>query len=189
VTVTVHGQASHSGVDFSAGASAILELARQLDRIAGFTNLKRGITVNPGVISGGTRSNVVAAEARAEVDLRVVKMKDAPGLERKFQALRPIDKRCRIEISGGVNRPPMERSPGIVQLYRTAQKLAREMGVELEESLTGGGSDGNFTAAIGIPTLDGLGGVGEGAHAANESILVDRIADRTALIAKLLATL
>jgi glutamate carboxypeptidase len=189
VTVTVHGQASHSGVDFSAGASAILELARQLDRIAGFTNLKRGITVNPGVISGGTRSNVVAAEARAEVDLRVVKMKDAPGLERKFQALRPIDKRCRIEISGGVNRPPMERSPAIVQLYRTAQKLAREMGVELEESLTGGGSDGNFTAAIGIPTLDGLGGVGEGAHAANESILVDRIADRTALIAKLLATL
>jgi glutamate carboxypeptidase len=189
VTVTVHGRASHAGVDFGAGASAILELARQLDRIAGFTNLKRGITVNPGVISGGTRSNVVAAMAQAQVDLRVLRMKDAPSLERKFRGLRRIDKRCRIEISGGVNRPPMERSPGIVQLFRTARTLALELGVELEESLTGGGSDGNFTAAVGTPTLDGLGGVGEGAHAANESILVERIADRTALIAKLLATL
>ena len=189
MVVTVHGRAAHSGVDFGAGASAILEMARQLSRIAAFTNLKRGITVNPGVISGGTRSNVVAAEARVEVDLRVVKMKDAPSLERKFQALRPIDKRCRIEVSGGVNRPPMERSAGIVALYRTARRLAREIGMELEESLTGGGSDGNFTAAVGTPTLDGLGGVGEGAHAANESILVDRIAGRTALIAKLLAAL
>jgi glutamate carboxypeptidase len=189
VTVTVHGRASHAGVDFGAGASAILELARQLDRISGFTNLKRGITANPGVISGGTRSNVVAALAQAQVDLRVLRMKDAPALERKLRRLRPIDKRCRIEISGGVNRPPMERSPGIVQLFRTARRLALELGVELEESLTGGGSDGNFTAAVGTPTLDGLGGVGEGAHAANESILVERIADRTALIAKLLATL
>jgi len=189
MVVTVHGRAAHSGVDFGAGASAILEMARQLSRIAAFTNLKRGITVNPGVISGGTRSNVVAAEARVEVDLRVVKMKDAPSLERKFQALRPIDKRCRIEVSGGVNRPPMERSAGIVALYRTARRLAREIGMELEESLTGGGSDGNFTAAMGIPTLDGLGAVGEGAHAANESLLVDRMADRTALLARLLATL
>lgn len=189
VTVAVHGRASHAGVDFGAGASAILELSRQIERIAGFTNLKRGITVNPGVISGGTRSNVVAAEATAEVDIRVMRSKDTAGLERKFRALRPIDKRCRIEISGGVNRPPMERSAGIVGLFRTAQKLAREMGVELEESLTGGGSDGNFTAALGVPTLDGLGGVGEGAHAANESILVNRIADRTALIGKLLAAL
>jgi glutamate carboxypeptidase len=131
----------------------------------------------------------VAAEASAEVDIRVLRMKDAPGLERKFHALRPIDKRCGIEIKGGLNRPPMERSPGVVSLYRLAQKLARDLNVETEESLTGGGSDGNFTAALGIPTLDGLGGVGEGAHAANESILIDRIADRTALIVKLLAAL
>jgi glutamate carboxypeptidase len=188
-TVTVRGRASHAGVDFSAGASAILELARQIDRIAGFTQLNRGITVNPGVISGGTRSNVVAAEASTEVDIRVLKLKDAPGLERKFRGLKTIDRRCSIEVTGGLNRPPMERSAGIVKLFRTAQALARELGVEAEESLTGGGSDGNFTAALGVPTLDGLGGVGEGAHAANESILVDRIADRTALIARLLAAL
>jgi glutamate carboxypeptidase len=187
-TVTVRGKASHAGVDFAAGASAILELVRQLDRIAGFTNLARGITVNPGVIAGGTRSNVVAAEAHAEVDIRILKLKDAAGLEKKFRSLRPIDRRCSIEVTGGLNRPPMERSAGIVKLFHTAQKLARELGVEVEESLTGGGSDGNFTAALGIPTLDGLGGVGEGAHAANESILAGRIVDRTALIAKLLAT-
>jgi glutamate carboxypeptidase len=185
-TVTVRGRASHAGVDFEAGASAVLELARQIDRIAGFTQISRGTTVNPGVLRGGTRSNVVAAEASAEVDIRVLRLKDAPGLEKKFRSLKPIDRRCSIDVSGGLNRPPMERSAGIVKLFRTAQKLAREIGVEAEESLTGGGSDGNFTAALGVPTLDGLGGVGEGAHASNESILVDRIADRTALIAKLL---
>jgi glutamate carboxypeptidase len=188
-TVTVHGRASHSGVDFEAGASAVVELARQIDRIAGFTDLRRGITVNPGVISGGTRPNVVAAEARAELDMRVARLKDAAPLERKFRALRPIDKRCRIEVSGGLNRPPMERSPPGVALYRKARELAKDLGVDLQESMTGGGSDGNFTAALGIPTLDGLGGVGEGAHAATESILVDRIADRTALLAKLIAAL
>jgi glutamate carboxypeptidase len=188
-TVTVRGKASHAGVDFPAGASAVLELARQIERIAEFTDLKRGITVNPGVIAGGTRTNVVAAEARVDVDIRVLRLRDAPRLEKKFRSLRPVDRRCRLEVTGGLNRPPMERSEGIVYLFKTAQAIGREIGVELEESLTGGGSDGNFTAALGIPTLDGLGGVGEGAHAANESILVDRIADRTAVLAKLLATL
>jgi glutamate carboxypeptidase len=188
-TVTVRGRASHAGVDFSTGASAVVELARQIDRIAGFTHLARGTTVNPGVIAGGTRTNVVAAEARAEIDIRVARLSDAPALEKRFRALKPFDSRCSIEVTGGLNRPPMERSPGIVKLFRTAQKLARELGVEIEESMTGGGSDGNFTAAMGIPTLDGLGAVGEGAHAANESLLVDRIADRAALIAKLLAAL
>ena len=188
-TIAVHGRASHAGVDFQAGASAILELSRQIDHIAGFTQLTRGITVNPGVIAGGTRSNVVAAEARAEVDIRIQKLKDAPALDKKFRSLRPFDSRCTVEVTGGLNRPPMERSAGITRLFRLAQKLGRDLGVTVEESLTGGGSDGNFTAALGIATLDGLGGVGEGAHAANESILVDRIADRTALIAKLLATL
>ncbi|HKE25477.1 MAG TPA: M20 family metallopeptidase [Bryobacteraceae bacterium] len=186
-TVTVRGRASHAGVDFSAGASAILELSRQIDRISAFTQLDRGITVNPGVISGGTRSNVVAAEAHAEIDIRVLRLKDAPALEKKFRSLKPIDRRCTIEVTGGLNRPPMERSAGIVRLFGTAQQLARPMGLELEESLTGGGSDGNFTAALGVPTLDGLGAVGEGAHAVNESILTSRIIDRTALIAKLLA--
>jgi glutamate carboxypeptidase len=188
-SITVKGKASHAGVDFEAGASAIVELARQIQRIAGFTRLEQGITVNPGVISGGTRSNVVAAEARAEVDFRIARMKDAPGLEKKFRALRPFDKRCLVHVGGGLNRPPMERTPAIGKLFQMVRGFAKELGVTLQESSTGGGSDGNFTAALGIPTLDGLGGVGEGAHAENESILIDRIADRTALLAMLLAGL
>ncbi len=188
-TITVHGRASHAGVDFLAGASAIVELSRQIERVAGFTNLKREVTVNPGLISGGSRSNVVAAEASAVVDIRAPRVRDAEALDRKFRSLKPFDKRCKVEVQGGLNRPPMERSVGIVQLFRRAQQLARDLGVTLEESMTGGGSDGNLTAALGIPTLDGLGGVGEGAHAANESILIDRIADRTALLAKLIAAL
>ena len=184
--VTVHGLAAHSGVDFSNGASAILELARQMERIESFTDLKRGLTVNPGVISGGTRVNVIAAEAHAQVDIRVARPKDAALLDKKFRALKAIDKRCTVTVEGGLNRPPMERSAGIRKLFKTASKLAAELGVTLEESATGGGSDGNFTAALGVPTLDGLGAVGEGAHALNESILVDRIADRTALLAALI---
>jgi glutamate carboxypeptidase len=188
-TITVKGKASHAGVDYEAGASAVLELARQIPKIAAFTNLKQGITVNPGVIAGGTRTNVVAAEAHAEVDIRIAKAKDAAALDRKFRSLSPIDKRCSIHVEGGLNRPPMERSPAIRSLFQTARACAKELGVTLEESATGGGSDGNFTAALGVPTLDGLGGVGEGAHAANESILLDRIADRTALLAMLLSQL
>jgi len=188
-TVTVKGRASHAGVDFQNGASAIVELARQVERIAGFTQLSRGITVNPGVIAGGTRTNVVAAEARAEIDIRVARMKDAPSLDRRFHRLRSFDKRCSIQVEGGLNRPPLERTPAVVKLFREAHALAQQLGVDLKEASTGGGSDGNFTAALGVPTLDGLGGVGEGAHAANESILIDRIADRTALLAMLLARL
>ncbi len=188
-TVAVRGRASHAGVDFRAGASAIVELARQIERISGFTRLERGVTVNPGVMAGGTRSNVVAAEARAEIDIRVVRMGDAAAMDRKFRALRPFDRRCAIEVEGGLNRPPMERSAATVRLFRAARKMAGELGVKLEESLSGGGSDGNFTAAMGTPTLDGLGGVGEGAHAANESILTSRMADRTALLVKLLTEL
>ena len=187
--VKVRGRASHSGVDFENGASAVVELARQIERIAGFTNLKRGLTVNPGVIAGGTRSNVIAAEAWADVDMRIARLKDAPALDKKFHSLRPFDKRCSIQVEGGMNRPPMERTPAIRKLFDTARSCAEELGVELEESSTGGGSDGNFTAAIGVPTLDGLGGAGEGAHAVNESILVDRIADRTALLAMLISRL
>src|SRR5580704_9864058 len=143
------------------------------------------VAVLPGVISGGTRVNVIGAEAHAEVDIRVARLKDAALLDKKFRALKPIDKRCTITVEGGLNRPPMERSAGIRKLFQTAAKLAAELSVKLEESATGGGSDGNFTAALGVPTLDGLGAVGEGAHALNESILVDRIADRTALLAAL----
>src|SRR5262249_8991433 len=139
------------------------------------------------VIHGGTRSNVIPAECVAEVDIRIPRNADARELARAFRSLKPFDKRCTIEVRGGVNRPPMERTPGVARLFKLAQKLAAEMGVALEESSTGGGSDGNFTAALGIPTLDGLGAVGEGAHAPHESILIDRVADRTALLAKLIA--
>ena len=187
--IVVRGVASHAGVDFSNGASAIVEMARQIERIAGFTQLDRGITVSPGVIRGGTRSNVVAAECRAEIDVRAPRDRDRKYLERKFSSLKPFDKRCRIEVSGGLNRPPMERSVGGARLFRMAKALSAGLGVALEESSTGGGSDGNFTAALGVPTLDGLGAVGEGAHALQESILINRIADRTALLAKLVAAI
>jgi glutamate carboxypeptidase len=188
-TLSVSGKASHAGLDFETGASAILELARQIDHIATFTRPDLGITVNPGVIAGGTRSNVVAAEAYAEFDIRVLRETDAVALHRKFQSLHAYDDRCTLKVEGGLNRPPMERSAAGQDLFLKAQSLARELGTTVEESLSGGGSDGNFTAALGIPTLDGLGAVGEGAHAMHESILVDRIADRTALLAKLLAAL
>ena len=145
--------------------------------------------MNPGVISGGTRTNVVAAEAQVDVDIRVARLKDAPVLDRKFHELRPFDKRCSTHVEGGLNRPPMERTPAIRKLFAMAQGLAKQLGVDLQESSTGGGSDGNFTAALGVPTLDGLGGVGEGAHALNESILINRIADRTALLALLMSSL
>jgi glutamate carboxypeptidase len=172
-------------VDFEAGASAIVELAWQITAISEFTDLKKGVTVNPGVISGGTRSNVIAAEAHADVDIRIAKLKDAAALDKKFKSLKAVDKRCKISAKGGLNRPPMERTEGVAALFAKAKALAAELGVKVDESMTGGGSDGNFTAALGIPTLDGLGGVGEGAHATHESILIDRIADRTALLAKL----
>jgi len=188
-TLTVRGKASHAGVDFSNGANAIVEMARQIEKIAGFTRLDRGVTVSAGVVRGGTRSNVVPAECVAEIDVRAPKARDKVYLERCFASLKPFDKRCNIELSGGLNRPPMERNAGVRKLFRLASGLAAELGVTLEESSTGGGSDGNFTAALGVPTLDGLGAVGEGAHAVNESILINRIADRTALLAKLVAAI
>ena len=189
ITVRVRGRASHSGVDFEKGRSAIVELARQLLEIVKFTDLGRGITVNPGVIQGGTRSNVIAAEAWAEVDLRIARAADASWLEEKFAALKPFDPDCSIELSGGINRPPMERTEGTVRLFGIAREIATAMGMPLEESSTGGGSDGNFTSALGIPTLDGLGAVGQGAHAANESVVVEELFSRTALLAGLIQTL
>jgi glutamate carboxypeptidase len=185
-TVRVRGRKAHAGVDFSAGANAIVELARQIERIAAFTDLEKGLTVNPGIVRGGVRTNVVPDEAEVQVDIRVARLRDAAGIDRKFKGLRAVDRRCRIEVTGGLNRPPMERTRGVAALYRAAEKIARErLGMVLEESSTGGGSDGNFTAALGVPTLDGLGGVGEGAHAAHESILTAAAPGRIALLAHL----
>jgi glutamate carboxypeptidase len=186
-TVTVRGVASHSGVDFEKGQSAIVELAHQIMQIAGFTELKRGITVNPGVVRGGTRTNVIAAEATVEVDVRVSRMQDAARLEKRFRKLRTKNKKCKLEISGGVNRPPMERTKAVAGLYFQASDIAKQLGFKVEEKSTGGGSDGNFTAAAGVPTLDGLGAVGEGAHASHESISVGELPRRAALLAGLLA--
>ncbi|MBV9678890.1 MAG: M20 family metallopeptidase [Acidobacteriaceae bacterium] len=187
--ISIEGRAAHAGVDFENGISAILEAAQQIEKISSITNTERGITVNPGVINGGTRSNVVAAEVRIEVDARAVTLRDAETVDRKLKALRPVDKRCKVRVEGGLNRPPMERTKAIAELFKQAQEIGTKLGLTLEESSTGGGSDGNFTAALGVPTLDGLGSVGEGAHATNESILVDRIADRVALLMGLLSNL
>jgi glutamate carboxypeptidase len=186
-SVRVQGVAAHSGVDFEKGHSAVLELARLIEKISQFTDLKTGLTVNPGTIWGGTRTNVIAAEAQAEVDVRIARMRDAARVERLFRGLRTSNRACKLTITGGLNRPPMERSRGTVALFQQAKALARAMGFGLEEASTGGGSDGNFTAALGIPTLDGMGAVGEGAHAGHESIVVDDLMKRTALLAAMIA--
>jgi glutamate carboxypeptidase len=185
----VTGVAAHSGVDFERGHSAILELARLIETVAGFTDLRVGRTVNPGVISGGTRSNVIAEHAYADVDVRIARASDAAKVAKLFRGLRCADPACKLEITGGLNRPPMERKPGTVALFKQARKLAAELGFTLDEAATGGGSDGNFTAALGMPTLDGLGAVGEGAHAAHESVAIEHLVPRTALLAALIATL
>jgi glutamate carboxypeptidase len=183
----VKGVAAHAGVDFEKGANALLELARLVETVSGWTDLKRGLTVSVGVAGGGTRSNVVPAAAWAEVDVRIARKADGPRIERRFAGLKATDKRCTLTVTGGINRPPMERSPGTVRLYQKARTLAGELGFTLEEASTGGASDGNFTAALGVLTLDGLGAVGEGAHARHESIVIEHLAPRTALLAGLLA--
>jgi glutamate carboxypeptidase len=184
--IDVTGIAAHAGVDFEKGANAIRELAHVVEKVSRWTDLKRGITVSVGVAGGGTKSNVIPAHAWAEVDARVVRRADGSRIERKFAALKSHDPRCALTVTGGINRPPMERSRGTVRLFREAQALARELGISLDEASTGGGSDGNFTAALGIPTLDGMGAVGEGAHARHESVLIEHLAPRTALLAAML---
>jgi glutamate carboxypeptidase len=183
----VQGVASHAGVDFERGHSAVLEMARLVQQVSAWSNPRTGITVNVGVINGGTRSNVVAAECRAEVDVRIVKAGDAARIERMFHSLKTTDKACKLTVSGGINRPPMERKQGTVALFRKAQTLAKEMGMMLEEAATGGGSDGNFTAALGVHTLDGMGAVGGGAHADHEHVVVKHLVERTALLAGMIA--
>jgi glutamate carboxypeptidase len=184
----IGGVPSHSGVDFGAGHSAVRELAWQIEQISALTELDRGTTLNVGVVGGGTQSNVVAAEAWAEIDLRVTTVADAEAVTRRLQALQARDPQCTLRLTGGLNRPPMERTPGTVALFEQAKGIAAGLGFALEEAATGGGSDGNFTSALGVPTLDGMGAVGRGAHADNESIRIDSLAPRTALLAAMIAT-
>jgi len=185
-TIKVMGKAAHSGLDFDKGESAIVELARQITAISKLVDVKRGLTLNVGLISGGTRTNVIPAQATASLDVRVARMKDAPGIDRQLRALRPFNRKCKLEIKGGINRPPMERTAGVAALYRQASEIAKQLGWKLEEASVGGGSDGNFTANLGIPTLDGLGGVGEGAHATHESVTIAELPSRAALLAELI---
>jgi glutamate carboxypeptidase len=184
--IAVEGVAAHAGVDFEKGANAIRELARAIEKVSGWTDLKRGLTVSVGVAAGGTKSNVIPAEAWAEVDVRIPRVVDGARIERKFASLKAKDKRCKLTVTGGINRPPMERTRGTVRLYEKAQALAVDLGFTLNEASTGGGSDGNFTAALGVPTLDGMGAVGEGAHARHESVLLEHLAPRTALLTAML---
>ncbi len=186
--LTVKGVAAHAGLDPGKGHSAILELARQITAVSKFSNLPQGLSVNPGVIRGGTRTNVIAAEAVAEIDVRIKSAKQAATLDRKFRALKPFDKHCKLAIEGGINRMPMERNAGVIALYKKAQAIAQKINWKLEEAAVGGGSDGNFTAGIGIPTLDGLGGVGEGAHAIHEHIVLSELPRRALLLASMIET-
>ena len=186
--VQVTGVGAHSGVDFQKGHSAVLELAKLVQTMSNWTDLDRNLTVNCGVIAGGTRSNVVASHAYAEVDVRIAKASDARHVEKLFRSLKVSDPQCKLAITGGINRPPMERKAGTIVLFKKARKLAAELGFDLDEAGTGGGSDGNFTAALGVPTLDGMGAVGDGAHAAHESVVIEHLVPRTALLAAMIAS-
>ncbi|HJZ70284.1 MAG TPA: M20 family metallopeptidase [Vicinamibacterales bacterium] len=187
--VTVKGVSAHAGIEPEKGASAVHELAHQILRIDALQDPARGISVNVVQISGGLRSNVIPDEARAMVDVRVPTADAAAEVSAAFARLEPVDSRTTVTAAGGFDRPPLERTEAVGRLYDQARAIARELGIDLREGGTGGGSDGNFTAALGVPTLDGLGAVGDGAHALHEHVDIDQLSDRAALVAGLLARL
>ena len=186
--VVITGRAAHAGLDPGAGVNALHELALQLARLMQLNDSRRGITVNPTIAQGGTRSNVIPAEARLTLDLRAETLADMRRIERNLKSLRPILPGARVKTEGGFSRPPLERRASAA-LFSHASKLADQLGFSLGECLAGGGSDGNFTAALGVPTLDGLGAVGEGPHSPDEQVIVSALPERAALLAALLATL
>ena len=188
-TLQVTGVAAHAGLDFEKGHSAVVELSRQILRLSEMVDPKRGTTINAGKISGGSRTNVVPSEASAVIDVRASTKKDAGKLHRALMSLRAFDPVCKVKVTGGMNRPPMERTTGTVALFKKAKAVAKELGWELGEASVGGGSDGNFTSALGIPTLDGLGAIGEGAHSLQESVVISELPCRAALLAGLIASL
>jgi glutamate carboxypeptidase len=184
-TVTVRGKAAHAGLEPEKGASAILEIAHVIQYLHGLSNPERGVTVNVGVIQGGLQSNVVAPEAHAEVDVRVLTQADRAAIKRAIADLRPVTPGTRIEITDVIDRPPLERTPRNRELYQVAERAAQALGVDIGEGTVGGGSDGNTTSVFSA-TLDGLGAVGDGAHADHEFVYVDRLPERAALLALLL---
>jgi glutamate carboxypeptidase len=188
IELVATGRAAHAGLNPEDGINAIEEIVLQIARISRWNQPRRGITVNAGVIEGGTRTNVIPERARVLVNLRAARFEDMRALERNFRSLRPILPGAKLEIRGGFNRPPMERKMSAA-LYVRARALSKELGITLGEAFVGGGSDGNFTAALGVPTLDGLGAIGEGAHSASENIVVRAMPERAALLAGLLTTL
>jgi glutamate carboxypeptidase len=187
--VVVRGVSAHAGIEPQKGASAVQELAHQILRINALQDLASGISVNVVQVSGGLRSNVIPDEAHAIVDVRVPSASAAATIDAAFRALRSVDPRTSVESSGGMDRPPLERTADVERLYARAKDIAHVLGLQLDEGATGGGSDGNFTAAIGIPTLDGLGAIGDGAHALHEYVDIESLPDRVALIAGLIADL
>jgi glutamate carboxypeptidase len=185
--LTVHGVAAHAGLDPGKGVSAIHELASQIALVERLQDLPRGVSVNVGRITGGTRANVVAEEARAVIDVRAPTRAAAAALERALRALQALRPGARVSVEGGFDRPPMERTAEVAALFETARRVAAALGHDLAEGSAGGGSDGNFTAALGVPTLDGLGAVGDGAHAAHEHVEVSSLAWRAALVSGIIA--
>jgi len=187
--VMVKGVAAHAGIEPQKGASAVHELAHQILRINALQDLARGISVNVVQVSGGLRSNVIPDEARATVDVRAPSAAAAAEIDQAFRGLRPLDPRTTVEARGGFDRPPLERTNQVARLYKQAHDIGRELGHTLSEGGTGGGSDGNFTGAVGVPTLDGLGAIGDGAHALYEHVDIESLPDRAALVAGLVARL
>jgi glutamate carboxypeptidase len=187
--LTVHGVAAHAGIDPGKGANAVHELAHQIVAIESLQNLERGLSVNVTVVGGGERTNVIPDRARASIDVRVPTIQEADRVERALRALIPRLSGTRLELHGAVNRPPLERSAHVARLYEQARLVAQSLGRELGEGGTGGGSDGNFTAALGVPTLDGLGPEGDGAHAVHEHVLLADLPWRAAFLAALLLRL
>lgn len=187
--LTVHGVAAHAGLDPGKGASAIHELARLVLALEALQDPDRGITINVGVIAGGSRTNVIADRASAAIDVRVRTLEDAARLDRAIRSLGSTRSSIRLEVSGGIGRPPLERSPAVLRLYEQARQVAAALGQDLREGAAGGGSDGNFTGALGVPTLDGLGPEGDGAHAVHEHVLLDNLSWRGAFLAGLIESL
>ncbi len=187
--IKVEGKAAHAGLEPEKGASAILELARQTEQLHAINLSGSGITLNVGVVHGGTRSNVVAAEAQGEIDVRFSTESESQEIERILSNLKPIDERTKVFVSGSINRPPMERTAAVVELFEKARAIAADIDFDLGEAQVGGASDGNFLAAMGIPVLDGVGISGDGAHAVHEHIEADDIARRGALIGGLLMSI
>ena len=179
----VHGVSAHAGIAPQDGASAITELARQVLALGSLAAPERGTTINTGLVTGGTRSNVVAEHAAAEIDVRVSAADEQARIETAIASLTAADPRIRLAWRGGFERPPLERGPHVQRLFALAQRAGAAIGLDVSEGATGGASDGNFTAALGVPTLDGLGAIGDGAHARHEHVEIASLPDRAALAA------